>query len=494
MISFSPKDIEFLRQRGSCEDTVKQQFNYFESGFPFANLQCAATLGNGITQLSDSERKQLIDSYSRLTEGKQLLKFVPASGAASRMFKEAYSYLTATDDAARASAVRQLHILPTLALYDDLRAVMARDGLSLDDKIREEDFETVFTYILTEKGLNYGNKPKGVLQFHRCADGCRTAFEEHLVEAALYARQSDGTCHIHFTVSPQHQPLFTALLQQVREKYESRFGVKYVIDFSTQSPDTDTLAATSDNQPFRDNDGNLLFRPGGHGALIQNLNTLRADVVFVKNIDNVFDDEHVADTVTYKKLLAAYLLTLQQQVFQYVKLLKSGQATPSQLTEIKKFAEEKLFIRFETETVSATMLLNKLDRPLRVCGMVKNEGEPGGGPYLVRNSKGECSWQIVESSQIDPQNGGQKAIMMNSTHFNPVDLVCSFRKSEGGYFSLPDFVDPETGFISSKSYEGRPLKAMELPGLWNGAMAHWITVFVEVPLSTFHPVKTMKDL
>lgn len=494
MISFTSNDIEFLRQRGSDEERVKKQFGYFETGFPFADLQCAATLGNGITQLSDTERKQLIDNYPRLTEGKQLLKFVPASGAASRMFKDAYSYLSATDDATRASAIRQLHLLPSLALYDDLKAVMARDGLALDDKIREDDFKTVFTYILTEKGLDYGNKPKGVLQFHRCADGCRTAFEEHLVEAALYARQDDGTCHIHFTVSPQHQPLFNALLQQVREKYESRFGVKYVIDFSAQSPDTDTLAATSDNHPFRNNDGDLLFRPGGHGALIQNLDKLRADVIFVKNIDNVFDDEHVADTVTHKKLLAAYLLTLQQQVFRYVALLKSGRATPLQLTEIKKFAEGKLFIRFETETVSASLLLNKLDRPLRVCGMVKNEGEPGGGPYLVRNSKGECSWQIVESSQINPQDSGQKAIMMNSTHFNPVDLVCSFRKNDGGYFSLPDFVDPETGFISSKSHEGRPLKAMELPGLWNGAMAHWITVFVEVPLSTFHPVKTMKDL
>lgn len=491
---FSKEDIEFLRQRGSTPEAVETQFRYFETGFDFANLQCAATIGKGIAQLSESEKNALLDGYAQLTENQRLMKFVPASGAASRMFKEAYSYLEADDEKTKDAAIRQLHALPKLALYADLKEAMAKDGLSLDAEIEKDNFKVVFEYLLTEKGLNYGNKPKAVLKFHRCGDECRTALEEHMVEAANYARCADGTCHLHFTVSPQHLPLFQELVAKVQPVYEARFGVRYDITFSTQLAATDTLAATLDNQPFRDNQGNLLFRPGGHGALIQNLNQLHADVVFVKNIDNVFDDSHLADTVTYKKLLAAYLLTLQKRIFEYVSLLKKGNVPNDKLIEIQQFAEEKLFINFNQGTVSANELLTKLSRPLRVCGMVKNEGEPGGGPYWVKNSKGECSWQIVESSQINQQDAEQKAIMMNSTHFNPVDLVCSFKTADGGYYPLLDFVDPETGFISSKSYEGRPLKAMELPGLWNGAMAHWITVFVEVPLTTFHPVKTLRDL
>jgi hypothetical protein len=494
MIALSAQDIEFLHHRGSNEEDVLRQFHYFETGFPYARLVNPATVGDGILRLTDHQRETLTGHFDQLVADKTLVKFVPASGAASRMFKEAYSYLDATDDATRDAAIRQLHALPHLALYDDLRDVMARDGLSLDDAIAHDDFKTVFEYLLTEKGLNYGNKPKGVLKFHRCADGCRTAFEEHLVEAALYARQSDGTCHLHFTVSPQHLPLFTQLLDSVKDKYEKKFGVKYIIDFSFQSPATDTLAATADNQPFRDHDGNLLFRPGGHGALIANLNEIRADIIFVKNIDNVFSDDNVGDTVTCKKLLAAHLVQLQQRVFEAVRQLRNPAVSDAQMAEIRKFAETELFIRFADGEPSREVLLNKLCRPLRVCGMVKNEGEPGGGPFLVRDGKGECSWQIVESSQIDMKEPDQADIVKGATHFNPVDLVCSFRTPDGGFYHLPDFVDPETGFISSKSYEGRPLKAMELPGLWNGAMARWITVFVEVPLTTFHPVKTMKDL
>ena len=270
MIALSAQDIEFLHHRGSNEEDVLRQFHYFETGFPFAQLECAAAIGNGILKIADADRDDLVARYDQLTAGKSLLKFVPASGAASRMFKEAYSFLDG-GDSVREAAIGMLHTLPHLALYDDLRAAMAHDGLSLDEAIAHDDFKIVFEYLLTEKGLNYGNKPKGVLKFHRYADGCRTPFEEHLVEAALYARQSDGTCHLHFTVSPQHLPLFTQLVDNVKDKYEKKFGVKYIIDFSFQSPATDTLAATPDNQPFREHDGNLLFRPGGHGALIDNL-------------------------------------------------------------------------------------------------------------------------------------------------------------------------------------------------------------------------------
>ena len=490
-IQFSPKDQDFIQQRGSSAEAVVRQFSYFEKGFDFADLQRAATAGDGIIRLSDSEINELLASYPTLLGSKKAVKFVPASGAASRMFKEVFSYLENDDDTTRSKACQLLHSLKDYALYDDLVAVMQKDGLSLEAEIAADKYKVVISYLLEDKGLNYGKLPKGLLKFHRYADGCRTAMEEHLVEAALYAKGNDGICHLHFTVSPQHQPLFEQLLKEVQPRYEAQFGVKYDISFSTQAPSTDTLAATEDNQPFRDGDGNLLFRPGGHGALIKNLNAIDADIVFVKNIDNVFYDDTVADTVTYKKVLAAYLLRLQQKVFGYVRELEKDMITEEKSIEIQHFIKEKLLqdVRPEKEE-----LLGILNRPLRVCGMVKNEGEPGGGPFFVKNKAGHTSLQIVESSQIDKGDPQQMAILQGATHFNPVDMVCCFRDADGKKFELDRFVDPETGFISSKSYEGRTLKAMELPGLWNGAMAHWNTLFIEVPLTTFHPVKTMFDL
>ena len=490
-IQFSQKDQDFIQQRGSTVAEVSRQFSYFEKGFDFADLQRAATAGDGIIRLPADEIDRLLAAYPTLLGRKKAVKFVPASGAASRMFKEVFSYLENDDDATRTKACQLLHSLKDYALYDDLAAVMEKDGLSLEKEIAADKYKVVISYLLEDKGLNYGKLPKGLLKFHRYPDRCRTAMEEHLVEAALYARGNDGICHLHFTVSPQHQPLFEQLLNEILYIYESKFGVKYDIRFSTQAPSTDTLAATEDNQPFRDGDGNLLFRPGGHGALIKNLNAIDADIVFVKNIDNVFYDDTVADTVTYKKVLAAYLLELQQQVFAYVRELENGAISKEKITEIQSFIKEKLLqdVRPEQEA-----MLGILNRPLRVCGMVKNEGEPGGGPFFVKNKAGHTSLQIVESSQIDKANPQQASILQGATHFNPVDMVCCFRDADGKKFELDKFVDPETGFISSKSYEGRTLKAMELPGLWNGAMAHWNTLFIEVPLTTFHPVKTMFDL
>ena len=491
---FTPEDIEFLKKRGNSPEEVEHQFHFFTTGFPFANLQRAATVGDGIVRLDDTARETLIQQYDNLTAGKKLLKFVPASGAASRMFKEAFSFLEEPAEQIPDKAKELIHSLPNYALYDDLKKAMLQDHLSLDTEIENDNYKLILSYLLTDKGLNYGAKPKAVLQFHRYEDGCRTALEEHLVEAANYSKEADGTCRIHFTVSPQHLPLFKQLLENVQEKYEKKLNVKYRVEFSTQAPSTDTLAATEDNRPFRDHQGQLLFRPGGHGALIRNINDLEADVIFVKNIDNVFSEENLGDTITYKKMLAAQLLSLQEKLFAALDTLKAGSCSAEKLSEIRKFAEEELMISLNEDGITEEMLIQKLDRPLRVCGMVKNEGEPGGGPYWVKDSRGVTSLQIVESSQINQQNAEQKSIMQNSTHFNPVDMVCSFRRHNGGKFFLPDYVDDETGFISSKSYEGRPLKAMELPGLWNGAMARWITVFMEVPLTTFHPVKTIRDL
>ncbi len=489
---FTSNDLELIKKRGSNPEQVSEQFNHFKKGFDFADLQRAATVGDGIIRLTESEKEKLLSLYSKLIEGKRIVKFVPASGAASRMFKEPFTYLEAEDEPTRTKALQLIHSLKDYALYDDLAAAMKRDGLKIEERIANGDYKTVLSYLLEEKGLNYGKLPKGMLQFHRYETECRTAFEEHLVEAAHYARCSDGSCHLHFTVSPQHQPLFEQRFAEVKNKYEQRHGVHYDVTFSTQKPGTDTLAATEDNLPFRDENGNLLFRPGGHGALIQNLGNIDADVVFVKNIDNVMCDQTLDDTLTYKKVLAAYLLLVQKQIFEYQELLSSKEEVDTEtIQQIQRFVKERLM---QDAPAERTALLEILSRPIRVCGMVKNEGEPGGGPFFVKSKNGKTTLQIVESAQIDKSDTRQKEILTHATHFNPVDMVCAFKDGNGKSYPLNRFVDAETGFISSKSYEGRTLKAMELPGLWNGAMAHWNTLFIEVPLSTFHPVKTLFDL
>ncbi len=492
MIDFSQQDIDFMKQRGSDPQAVAAQMDCFAQGFDFANLDRAATPGDGILQLEDDLVEELVADYADMLADKRVVKFVPASGAASRMFKELYTYLSEDSQEARNKALDFLRRLPNYPFYDALNQVMARDGLLLSDVIANGDYQLAIRYILEPQGLNYGNQPKGLLMFHRYEDKIRTSLEEHLVEAALYA-QNNHECHLHFTVSPQHQKGFEDLLVKVVPAYEQQYGVHYHIDFSVQDPATDTLAAELDNTPFRDENGHLLFRPAGHGALIHNLNKMDADLVFVKNIDNVITEDRVAPTVTYKKALAAYLLQLQSRTFQYLKALEQNEVDEMMLCEILDFAESELMISMDDD-FSPEALFDKLNRPMRVCGMVKNEGEPGGGPFWVLDAEGNTSLQIVESSQINKKDPQQMEIMTHATHFNPVDMVCAYRNYKGERFDLLDYVDPETGFISSKSYGDRTLKAMELPGLWNGAMSDWITIFVEVPIATFNPVKTVFDL
>ena len=353
--------------------------------------------------------------------------------------------------------------------------------------------------LLEERGLNYGQLPKGLLRFHRYEDGARTAMEEHLVEGARYA-STNGEAHIHFTVSHEHLPLFKAEVEKRVGKYAEKYQVRYDISFSEQKPSTDTVAANPDNSLFRNEDGSLLFRPGGHGALIENLNDLEADVVFIKNIDNVVPDRLKEDTVTYKALLGGVLVTLQERVFDYLRSLDEATPTKEKLAEMEDFLEHTLWCLPPKEKAGwsdqerADYLHRKLHRPIRVCGMVKNVGEPGGGPFHAYNQDGTVSLQILESSQIDKANEAYQRMFSEGTHFNPVDLVCGIIDYKGEAFDLPKFVDPSTGFISTKSKNGRELKALELPGLWNGAMSDWNTVFVEVPLSTFNPVKTVNDL
>lgn len=497
------KDKALLAKKGISEEKFEHQLACFATGFPFLRLAAAASVEKGILTPNAEEEKDFLTSWENYTTNEQnkVVKFVPASGAASRMFKNVFAFVDAEYNEPTTDFEKfffdNIYKAP---YFNDLDAACTQlFDRNIDNLIATNQQKKVAKAMLSAEGLNYGALPKGLLKFHRYPEGSRTPLEEHLVEGALYAREKNNTVNVHFTVSPEHRSLFEALVKEVVPTYEAKFGVKYHVTFSEQKPSTDTVAANPDNTPFRTKDGNLLFRPGGHGALIENLNDIDADVVFIKNIDNVVPDRLKEDTVRYKKLLAGVLVKLQAQAFAYLRKLDSGKYTMDDLREMLQFVQKKLFTKNpETkmleDTEMAIYLRKKLNRPMRVCGMVRNVGEPGGGPFLAYNADGTISLQILESSQIDMNDPEKKEMFEKGTHFNPVDLVCAIKDYKGQAFHLPDYVDPQTGFISHKSKDGKELKALELPGLWNGAMSDWNTVFVEVPLSTFNPVKTVNDL
>lgn len=492
-MKINDRDRQILAEAGIDEQQIEKQLQNFKKGFPFARLAAAAAIGSGISRFSEDEINELAERFDEDKQYYELAKFVPASGAASRMFKSLFAFADGGDcDKDIKTFSENIH---KFAFFDDLEEVIKSNGNNIDNLLKNNDIKTIINNLLKDGGLNYGNLPKGLLKFHKYDDGARLAMEEHLVEAALC-----GISDIHFTVSPEHAALFEKAARLLSPAYEKKFGIKFNITFSTQKKSTDTIAATIDNEPFRDNNGNLVFRPGGHGALIENLNDLKKEFVFIKNIDNVVPDKRKDDTIKFKKALCGLLFKLQQRTFEYMELLDAGSLTNAELDEIARFAKEELSIDipdyFSTysEIEKTDFLYERLNRPMRVCGMVKNEGEPGGGPYWVFDGDGVKSLQIVESSQVNHGDARQEEIFRKSTHFNPVDLVCATRDFKGNYFDLRQFVDPEAGFISKKSKDGRELKAMELPGLWNGAMADWITIFAEVPSTTFNPVKTVNDL
>ena len=497
------EDKELLAKKGISEEKIAEQLACFEKGFPFLKLSAAASVENGgIMLAAEADQQRYLAAWDAYKAGdKKIVKFVPASGAASRMFKNMFEFLGADYDVPTTDFEKKFfdHI-HNFAFYNDLNAAcMDNTGKNIDALIAEKNYKAVVANLLEAAGLNYGSLPKGLLKFHRYADGVRTPLEEHLVEGALYAAGKSGDVFVHFTVSTEHRELFQKLVDSKAAEYAAKYGVNYHISFAEQKPSTDTVAADMENKPFRDKDGKLLFRPGGHGALIENLNDLDADVVFIKNIDNVVPDRLKDDTVTYKKLLAGVLVTLQKQAFEYLKLLDSGSYRHDELENIIRFVQQQLHCRRadlkDLEDADLVIYLRKkLNRPMRVCGMVKNVGEPGGGPFLAYNPDGTVSLQILESSQIDMNDAEKKAMFEKGTHFNPVDLVCAVRNYKGEKFNLLNYVDKATGFISYKSKNGKDLKALELPGLWNGSMSDWNTVFVEVPLSTFNPVKTVNDL
>lgn len=496
------EDKELLAKKGISEQQIAEQLACFEKGFPYLKLAGAASVENRGIMIADAdEQKKYLAAWDAYKDtDKKVVKFVPASGAASRMFKNLFEFLGADYSVPTTDFEKKFfdHI-HSFAFYNDLNAAcLDNTGKNIDALVAEHNYKAVVSNLLEGAGLNYGALPKGLLKFHRYANGVRTPLEEHLVEGALYAAGKTGQVNVHFTVSTEHKALFSQLVEEKVAEYAKKYGVSFNVSFSEQKPSTDTLAADMENKPFRDN-GKLVFRPGGHGALIENLNDLDADIVFIKNIDNVVPDRLKGDTVTYKKLLAGVLVTLQQQAFQYLKLLDGGHYSHDQLETIIRFVQQQLRCRKEDikdleDADLVIYLRKKLNRPMRVCGMVKNVGESGGGPFLAYNPDGTVSLQILESSQIDMKDPEKKAMFEQGTHFNPVDLVCAIRDYKGNKFNLLDYVDKATGFISYKSKNGKDLKALELPGLWNGSMSDWSTVFVEVPLSTFNPVKTVNDL
>ncbi|NTV84940.1 MAG: DUF4301 family protein, partial [Bacteroidales bacterium] len=456
------------------------------------------------------EIHELITNYDRTAKDLKLIKFVPASGAATRMFKHLFEFrelpvnkkqdAKILDDSDFNSVGYFFSHLNKFAFYDDLKRIMSRAGLNIEECMKKLEFDTILDFFLTPKGMNYGNLPKGVLKFHHYGTFARTSTGEHLVEGAHYCANRAKRVTVHLTVSPEHLSNFKDLIAYVQPYYESMFGVLYDISFSVQKPSTDTIAVDMDNEPFREKDGSLVFRPAGHGALIENLNDLDCDIVFIKNIDNVVPDRLKAETYRYKKLIGGLLLQVQGKAFSLLKALDKKPPSEETIEEAIQFCEKQISTAFPPdffywlESKKVRYLQNLLNRPIRICGMVKNEGEPGGGPFWVKNNEGEVSLQIVESSQIDLKKADQKQIFSSSTHFNPVDLVCSLKNYKGEKFDLHQFIDKNAGFISIKSKDGKQLKALELPGLWNGAMANWITVFVEVPIITFNPVKTVNDL
>ncbi|MEN8248883.1 MAG: DUF4301 family protein [Bacteroidota bacterium] len=480
MIELSTNDNLQLDELGISQESFETQIKQFKEGVNPVQLTGAATINKGIVRLSNEDTASYAKYFKENSNHVKLTRFVPASGAASRMFKAFYQFL---ETGSKSSEVEKFaDNFQKFAFYNNMKCES------------EPDFSCAINNMINV--LKLAELPKALIPFHQYDYISRTAFEEHLIEAAMASPDQDEV-NVHFTISKEHQEKFNDLMQSIRKSIEEKTGKNYNISFSYQSHSTDTVAVNTDNVPFRNTDGSLLFRPGGHGSLIQNLNNLDAGLIFVKNIDNIQPDHMKTNTMFFKKALSGYLLTIQKKVSNYLTKFDSGTISADEVAKaIQSDMDIKLPDSFNelSEAEKQATLINKLDRPIRICGMVKNEGEPGGGPFWTRNSKGEESLQIVESSQIDLKNEEQSAIVKQATHFNPVDLVCWTKNYKGEKFDLKEYVDPETSFISEKSQNGQVIKVLEHPGLWNGAMANWLTIFIEVPVSTFSPVKTIVDL
>ena len=500
-MNLTDNDLKVLQKKGKTREQLEEELRMLSEGFPFLQIERAATPGHGISVLDEKMENQAVDIWEQyLDSGASILKMVPASGAASRMFKDLFSFINGKDEKPSNDFMKAFFKdIEKFAFFNKLNETCIKlYGKSIDSLVKEHRYKDVVKALIEKEGMNYGQLPKALLNFHKYLGEARTALEEHLSEGAQYASGKDKKVRVHFTVSEDHIPLVDIKFEESKGKLEHEHGVEYDLSTSIQKPSTDTVASNLDGTPYREKDA-LFFRPGGHGALIENLNDLDADVIFIKNIDNVVPDHKRGDTVKYKKIIGGILVGVKQKADDYCKQLKKGKADEAKVEEMLDFLHKVLCITHDNAAEMSLeekkeYIYKKLNRPFRVCGMVRNEGEPGGGPFLVYNPDGTVSPQILESTQIDPHNKEAQKMLKEATHFNPVDLVVSTKSWDGKKFNLPDYVDKSTGFISIKSREGVEIKALELPGLWNGAMSDWNTLLVEVPLSTFNPVKTVNDL
>ncbi|MBX2827198.1 MAG: DUF4301 family protein [Flavobacteriaceae bacterium] len=495
------KDIDQIEAHGLTLHKVYKQLETFNHGIPYANVITTASLGNGIQAIDEKDQKHLEQYFDERKDDLDIVKFVPASGAATRMFKFLHEFLenyNPEKDIFRTYNKKNPNedletFFSSLGEFAFVNEVRKKIRELYPDYKKSPKGKRYFYFVnamLGNKGLNFGEMPKGLIPFHRYKKYATTAFEEQLIEAADYAAVKDDV-YLHFTFSEKHVDIFKEEFNAIKSRVSRKTKKTYHISYSFQNSDTDTIAVNPDNKPFRNSKGELIFRPSGHGALLQNLNDVNADIVFIKNIDNVATQEYNSEISFYKKLLAGKLLQLQSKIFAYLKKLQ-GDVSLEEVKEIQSFVWNDLDVKDIPHGISS--MIEFLDRPLRVCGVVRNTGAPGGGPFWVKNGEGQVSLQIVEKSQIDMDSERQRGIVNEATHFNPVDIVCGLRNYKGEKFDLMKFADPGTGIISEKSESGKPIKALELPGLWNGGMAHWNTVFVEVPQITFNPVKTVNDL
>ncbi len=500
-MNLTEKDLETLKKKGITEEKFEEQLVMLKEGFPFLKLEAAGTLGHGLTVPTPELIKQSEEMWQKyLAGGAKVMKMVPASGAASRMFKDLFSFLNGKSNKPDNDFMKKFfENIEKFAFFTKLNFLCLQlFGYSVSSLVKMGRYKDVVDVLLNKVGLNYGKLPKALLEFHKEMGGSRTPLQEHLAEGAQYAAGKDGKVHLHFTVSEEHVPLVEAKLEEIKSVMEHAYGVEYDITLSVQKPSTDTVASKMDGTPYYENE-ELFFRPGGHGALIENLNDLNADVIFIKNIDNLVPDALRQPTITYKMVLGGILVGVKAKIDKYCEKLAKGVPSGDEMVEMLDFLRHKLCVTHDkcedmTPEQVRDYLFSKFNRPTRVCGMVKNEGEPGGGPFLVYNPDGTVSPQILESSQINPKDKEAQKLLKESTHFNPVDLAVCIKDYKGDKFNLPEYVDKATGFISIKSREGVEIKALELPGLWNGAMSDWNTVMVEVPVETFNPVKTVNDL
>ncbi|WP_109302277.1 DUF4301 family protein [Aquimarina sp. AU474] len=510
-MNITDKDIKLIKSKGLTVDKVFSQIETFKNEIPFVALRSAATHDNGISVFSEHYQSELARLYDSRLANLHTIKFVPASGAATRMFKDLFRFLDSYDykkeslnsytNHEKADAIRLFLIGLEKFPFYDLVMKKVKDAYPKFESLSEGRQLYIFIdMMLKEKGLNFGSYPKGLLPFHDYTDSIATSFEEHLFEAAGYNTNENGDSELHFTISKEHLKDFKGEFERIKKKVEEKTKTNFIISYSFQKSETDTIAVDEDNEPFRSGDGTLLFRPGGHGALIENLDDLDADIVYIKNIDNVVVRKYQDEVSSYKKVLAGKLIEIQDEVFRILNAIDLKNPTEAELKDIKKFLVQQLNVRLPidfdkfSEKYKLQFLRESLNRPIRICGMVINEGEPGGGPFWIKNENGRLILQIIETPQINLKDPRQSDILNSATHFNPVDLVCGVRDYKGNKFNLLHFVDPEAGFITRKTMNGKTLKALELPGLWNGAMSNWISVFVEVPLTTFNPVKTVNDL